>query len=516
MAAECLVLNPDELFHPPAQSDAIDHLVAEYQAALFDIVAISEVMCLQGNKVLPYFAEGSRIHFGNDRYQTATAFNREWAVAALNADYWQKAIHLTDVLNYMPQKRRDEWNKAIKDHTTPEFAEDTVRATITQLLFSREQFFAERVDGVFRALSGEHVTNSPQGFNRRMILNRVYDAKFGFANHSQIGYINDLRAIIAKFMGRDEPEWYLTSRTLDKIPKDGQWRTLDGGAIRVRLYKIGTAHVEVHPEMAWRLNCVLATLFPQAIPAKFRAKPLRPSKEFNLMQKPLPNQVLNVLSDLGHGKSRWSRTLRHTANNELKKQAVDVLKALGGVESGPGEFEFEYDPGCVINEVVVSGCIPDHKSHQYYPTPRSLAEMAVDLAKIADDHSCLEPSAGQAGLADLMPKDRTDCVEISALHCKILEAKGFKTFHTDFLKWDGINIRYDRVLLNPPFSEGRWKAHLEHAANFVKTGGKIVAILPASAQSFALNDFECIYHGPFENEFVGTGVSVVILVADKI
>jgi hypothetical protein len=102
------------------------------------------------------------------------------------------------------------------------------------------------------------VTNRPEGFGKRMILARVYN-EWGSTEYKTAGYIQDLRIVIARFMGRDEPRWNATdSALLGARRRPGEWFTLDGGALRVRGYLKGTAHLEVHPEMAWRLNCVLA------------------------------------------------------------------------------------------------------------------------------------------------------------------------------------------------------------------------------------------------------------------
>jgi hypothetical protein len=44
--------------------------------------------------------------------------------------------------------------------------------------------------------------------------------------------------------------------------------------VRIRIYRgVGTAHLEINPEIAYRLNGVLANLYPLAIPAQFRARP---------------------------------------------------------------------------------------------------------------------------------------------------------------------------------------------------------------------------------------------------
>ena len=305
----------------------------------------------------------------------------------------------------------------------------------------------------------------------------------------------------------------------------------------IRCYAVGTAHLEVHPDMAWRLNCVLAQLYPAAIPSQFRERPKKRLKEFQMIGRPLPFAVLARLAQLaeardpvsspGYHDARWVSVpdcydLRggYGASEQVTAEAARVLQALGGTPVNSARWQFNYNPLPVIQEIVASGCLPDQKAHQFYPTPERLARIAVDMADIDDGHQVLEPSAGMGGLADLLPKDRTTCVDISGLHCKVLESKGHRVVWSDFLPWaDGRMAegkRFDRIVMNPPFSEGRWRAHTEQAAAMLGDGGRLVAILPASAKaSGILADFDCQWHGPYDNEFAGTSVSVVILQADK-
>lgn len=133
----------------------------------------------------------------------------------LDASYWSKALALTDVLDCMPQSRRDEWNKAISERKTVPFAEEAVRPTIADMLASRHKYFCERVDGIFRGLSGTHVTNEPQGFSKRMILS--YVLRDGYPNHSRAGLINDLRSVIGTFMDRPGLKHYETGNLLRRI-----------------------------------------------------------------------------------------------------------------------------------------------------------------------------------------------------------------------------------------------------------------------------------------------------------
>lgn len=417
----------------------------------------------------------------------------------------------------------DEWEVP----PIPDFTEDTVRATLTQLLLSREKFFAERVDGVFRALSGFHVTNSPAGFGKRMILNRVYTVHgkgFWSQNSSMAGYINDLRSVIAKFMGRDEPAWYITSRTIDRIPKDGQWNVLDGGAIRIRLYQVGTAHLEIHPDMAWRLNAVLASLYPSAIPAQFRTKPKQNAKNIALLQRPLPFAVLRLLSDAKprYNEMRVQLSLGSlSANKFAVEEAGRVLQGIGGVDRRLGEYEFNYCPANVIDEIVMSGCIPDHRSHQYYPTNAELAQRTVEKAEIKPTDQCAETSAGQGGIASFMPHNQTICVEISPLHCEILRSKGFNTIEADFLEWAKYQTGpvFDKIVINPPFSDGRAVAHVVTSMQLIKPGGRLVAIVPSSYINKTFDvagEWSFTWSAPIENAFTGTSISVAILRADRL
>ena len=564
-----------EEFFAPTSTDMVHGLVAEYRHDRQRIAGVVELASRPDFRAVWHlFAAGNATEERGRTTLEKSAeqmFREEGAVGQLNALYWSKAFNLTDVYDAMPQARRNQWNEQIrcpegiaKDYSEvrneranhperfdakgkylnsadglrvprlPDFEEETVRATLMELLNSRAQFLAERVDGIFRSLSGEHVTNSPAAFRNRMIIAHLRTS-CGTTNHDRVGVINDLRCVIAKFMGRDEPSWRASEAVVEfaRLERRGEWVTLDGGALRLRAYKCGTAHLEVHPDMAWRLNATLAHLYPMAIPPEFRTKPKRKPKAYQMMSRPLPFAVVEVLAAIepayrlekssdfrrDYDRIKIPNAVQITSGTQAARDEVErVLAYLGGVkvknDRGGTYFEFDYYPREVIREVVASGCLPDQKAHQYYPTPESLAQAAVEMAQIGSEHTCLEPSAGTGGLADLMPQDRTVCIEISALHCKVLEAKGFDVRLADFLQMPG-GKQFDRIVMNPPFSEGRWQAHLQHASAMLAPGGRLVAILPSSAKGKdLLPGWEVEWSRVFDNEFSGASVSVVIVAAD--
>lgn len=519
-----------DTFFAPVSTDLLDTLVAEYRLQRQKIEQVCSALGNHGlGSVISHFIAGNSHQ--SDRHHVPSSeklFQRDGAIKSLNSTYWDKALRLTDVLDVMPQARRDEWHKSIREMTTPEFSDESVRATLADMLASRSRFLAERVDGIFRALSREHVTNRPEGFGKRMILSCVTN-EYGMSSGTQQGHINDLRCVIAKFMGRDEPHWGATGQAVAAAKRQtGEWFTLDGGALKLRVYLKGTGHLEIHPDMAWRLNAILASLYPQAIPEQHRKPPVKKPKEVELMDNLLPWAVLNALSEMKQGvrteeTGNWqnrfryipvhnSLEFRNAPDRHVREQAETVIAAIGGTKDGR-LYRFSYPPQPVIDLIVTSGCIPDYKSHQFYPTPEALGRRAVELAQVGPDHTCLEPSAGIGSLAELMPVARTACVEVSELHCEVLRAKGFTVHCRDFLSTTG---RFDRIVMNPPFDQGRWRAHLEHAATQLKAGGRLVAILPSGARNQdLLPGMKIQWHGPFDNQFPGASVSVVILVAER-
>lgn len=536
---EILAADAPAEFFAPCSTDLIDGLIAQYRGMRTRIEQIGAMVTGETAGAMSYFLEGNQDRANRcGSPSVERLFDVKGALAALNSAYWSKAMQLTDVLDYMPQARREEWRKSISEQSCPPFEESTVRDTLLDLLNKRGQFLAERVDGIFRNLSGEHVTNSPAAFGKRMILAGITNSYYCT---ERVGYINDLRAVIAKFMGRDDPKWNASAEIVSAARhRHGEWVTIDGGALRLRCYLKGTAHLEVHPDIAWRLNQILASLYPRAIPPEFRTKPKKAHKEFQMIGRPLPFAVISALTDLepatrlekNTGPDHWrceytrikianSVQFRYSCDHDkaVRAEAERVLAYIGGVkvtnDRGGSFYQFDYDPSDVLTEIVCSGCIPDQKAHQFYPTPDLVAKVAVEMAQIGETDTVLEPSAGQGDLAGLLPSDQTTCVEISPLHCAILKARGFNTIEADFLKWAATAPQFDRVVMNPPFSEGRALAHVEAASTLVKRGGRLVAILPASFKGKdVLPGWAVEWSRVFDNEFAGTSVSVVILLAE--
>lgn len=544
-------------FYAPVQHDALTGLVSRYEADKAGIRELHDYLFGEGkgSQAVNYFLRGNDSE-GRHAPSVESMFGLDGALSQLDADYWSKVMQQTGMMEEMPQPRRKQWHTVLNawkergykrgakpELDMPEFNLDNVRATIQGLVARRSDFLAERVDGIFQNLSPFHKTNVAEGFSKRMIINYVFRDS-GYLDHHRADTIHDLRVVIGKFMGRDDICRSTTERILkasNQYPYVGQWQELDGGALRIRTYKVGTAHLEVHPDMAWRLNCILAHLHPTAIPSSFREPPKKRKRtgygSTAVHDRPLPGAVVSALSNLephynfvrnlrgDYDKVRvrnaYSFRFAYTVPAAVRRETEDVLTSIGGVlitpERGCHYWQFDYCPKETLDHIVASGCVPDMKAHQFYPTPETVASRLVDWLKIGDDETACEPEAGQAGIAQFLPKDRTTCVEISELHCTILQAMGFETHQADSLAWSPAQ-KFDVVAMNPPYSEGRWQAHLQNATRFIKETGRIGAVLPLSARKQAIDllpGFDLEFSQPIDNAFAGTSISVVLLKATR-
>ena len=506
-------------FFAPVSPDKLNDLFDQHEKMTASIRFISGVTKGEHGGAFHYFIEGNR-QIDNTRYSSISAekiFMEDGAMAALHAAYWQKAMNLTDVYSAMPENRRKQWSDEIQAMKTPAFERDVVVATLQELLSSRERFFSERIDGIFRALSGQHVTNQPQGFSKRMIIN--YAITYGSVSTHVAGYLHDLRIVIARFMGRDEPQYNARRAAMEAVWENtGVWHELDGGALKIRLYKKGTMHIEVHPDIAEKLNSILAFLHPTAIPPNFREKKTK-KKVFTLLSRPIPFAVLELLlpeKRRGERGNTFTFGYGHNKLGAVYEEAVRIVKSLGGVETGKDTYTFDYQINDILSDLQLTGMLPDQKAHQYYPTPGHLATEAAAIADIGSQDQVLEPSAGQGALAFALPRERTTCVEISPLQVKILEAKGYNAICADFIDWAETAYSsqrfFDRVVMNPPFSDGRAKLHVQAASKLVKQGGSVTAILPASMKGKdILLGWKTTWSPIFVDEFEGCHANVVIM-----
>ena len=118
----------------------------------------------------------------------------------------------------------------------------------------------------------------------------------------------------------------------------------------------------------------------------------------------------------------------------------------------------------------------------YFPTPKDICQQLVDLAELEDGMNVLEPSGGKGSISEAIRDKAHVNLEVCEIYSdlsKILTLKGFKVVANNFLT-EVKEPKYNRVIMNPPFSDGQDIQHIRHAFNCLAPDGKIVAIASES------------------------------------
>lgn len=160
------------------------------------------------------------------------------------------------------------------------------------------------------------------------------------------------------------------------------------------------------------------------------------------------------------------------------------------------------------------------KDLQYYPTP------AAVVKRILADHNwrgkrVLEPSCGCGRFMDVLRSEGASVfgIEVDAGRVAECEAKGHKVMRWNFLEVQpnaGTGMAdFDAVVMNPPFYGRHYAKHIRHAMRFVKSGGVLVSILPATARydHVELNDLNVLWQDLPTGAFSESGTNIATTVA---
>lgn len=495
----------------------------------YQMLAKGKVVCdtfhaLDGEDVYHFFRDTSDIAF------SMSFFDYQRFEKNVIRHSWNTVLRETGIWDILPGDRKKFWTKVLEKGVIYEddsynakalgplvFNEEIVRATLEDLSANRLQYLSERVNGIFRALSPHHATNKSHGFTNRFILNHFVTE---YGSSSTQDYVDDFRIVILRIIGAQTSDvlcYNLRSRAWAKdlqTNATGQWVTMDGGAWRCRVYLKGTIHIEIHPEMAKRLNQILAVSNPNILFTDDRTKTPKPSKNFAVTRRPIPVPVRNFLADVLQSLGqRYPTVTTYNLDRRLIKETTEILEIAGIVlekENGVSYASITYGPESesVLRHIVHSGMIPDYRTHQYYPTPETIAYYVHEQAGIEPHHVFLEPSAGTGNLVPNAGKGTL--VEISDVFATVIRSKfpQHEVVQEDFLTYQPSPV-FDRIIMNPPFADGRAKAHYEHAKTLLAPNGRLVAVLPLSCDTGNLP------HKVFHNAFSYTSISVKVVTYDK-
>jgi len=209
-------------------------------------------------------------------------------------------------------------------------------------------------------------------------------------------------------------------------------------------------------------------------------------------------------------------------NGQMTWDAMMALKSLAGPSAiDPKKVKIEQ----MLNDLIGTR-IPG-----YFPTPKPIAQMVIDLAGIRDGMRVLEPHGGSGSLCDAMkakyPNVVLEVVEIDFDLREILELKGYNIIGHDFLAIQ--DVLWDRIIANPPFENLADIDHTLHAFDRLLPNGRLVTIMSTGwtfrkdkkAEDFrdwvndVGGDWELLPEGAFYESDRPTGVRTGILVVNK-
>lgn len=223
-----------------------------------------------------------------------------------------------------------------------------------------------------------------------------------------------------------------------------------------------------------------------------------------------------------------------------RKVYVEVdkaLKAAGGKWNRKLRghvFDLYYVNTQQVLDNLRGGSYVDRKKvHAQFESPEPVVERLMELADVQAGMKVLEPSAGTGNIvaACLERSAKVTAIEIQDECVEAMRRRFEHIADVTVSKGDFLEIRFeqefDRVVMNPPFTRGADVDHVVRAWDFVAPGGRLVAVMSASAKSLEFSArakgtwlYECIAnYGRVEDlpedSFEGTSVRTCVVVMDK-
>lgn len=179
-------------------------------------------------------------------------------------------------------------------------------------------------------------------------------------------------------------------------------------------------------------------------------------------------------------------------SRERYVELAEVINNAGGKWCRKAKgFIFKGSPEAFRRALASGETVNVQQVTQFFPTPADVAYKMVQMANLNGGAYVLEPSAGRGAIAlqiqnesrnrglgvtcTMIEKEASNC---GALINEFSGTTGWHVLQRDFLECTppGSTIAYDAVIMNPPFTRGSDIKHILHAWDFLKRGGKLVAL----------------------------------------
>lgn len=255
----------------------------------------------------------------------------------------------------------------------------------------------------------------------------------------------------------------------------------------------------------------------------------------------IDNDVLEVLS---RATISWNDvTLPEQLDKKLYARVAKVLEAAGAKWNrsarchvfAPRKDGDSNHASDALEQAILVGEITTRQDIDFFETPDPIIDLMLEAADLRPTHQVLEPSAGRGAIAkriQAVGARRLVCIEkdpenVRHLRLALGTDRGIME-PRDFMEMTPAGIGdFDRVVMNPPFSKQQDIAHIRHAFEFLKPGGRIVSIASPGlmyrqdrkAQAFREwldahdHDIHRLPDGSFKSS--GTAVTTIMISIDR-
>ncbi|PWL18843.1 SAM-dependent methyltransferase [Falsochrobactrum shanghaiense] len=236
--------------------------------------------------------------------------------------------------------------------------------------------------------------------------------------------------------------------------------------------------------------------------AAYQGKPLIEYHELSLILE--DGDTLRVTREVPKG-----NTARQRAGSDETETIIGRDVWLKRYANGNGHLYFGPDAQRDINMALAEfygDVLPDaeeddakprastavSKDLQFYWTPDAVIDRALEFAGVynltewrhnpPEPSNILEPSCGDGRIMDAIRArgHHVFGIEYHAGRAAQARAKGHNVLTANFLEQPAAP-EFDTVVMNPPFYGRHYVKHVRHALKFLKPGGTLVSILPATA-----------------------------------
>lgn len=339
----------------------------------------------------------------------------------LDACTWLHVFALAGINDLMDRTARDAFYRDL-ERDVPPVTVDNVAATIERLAGDAELIFQRGLARVFGEFDRRFKSHDGFKVGWRVVLTGVFD---GFGHWSHGGrareILADVTRVLARFDSRRNPDIDAPARAIEAARGQGlspRRGMVETPYFTIKTFKNGNAHLH----------------FTRS----------------------------DLMDDVNRTLAAYYGEVFPDAAPDPRTKTPDDLRTKTGALS---------------------------RDLAFYPTPDKAAAIVVSRAELGDtdeEGGILEPSAGDGALVRALiragvPRGRITAVEVAPERFDALARLGTRARLANFLTLTPEPV-FAAVVMNPPFCGTHWMAHVMHAFDFLRPGGKLTTVLPATAE----------------------------------